>query len=310
MKLQQYADEHCGGDRFRAIYELMLHSGEGGFDPYVDELSQEEADFVVSLLTLDAMRIYGKDGFCKRVKAEQLAASLGTSTDEVKANRRNPFRKGLLIGILLVLGAIAADVLLAVLPLGISGSTAAIIGSALTGLAATALAERVILFAKYNRLRKMTAELPEGDPEGCANSEPESFEEAMAFYRQGEVDEPIDKAEAETRLRSAKKQNIKALLWMPVYLLAIILCAVLASKTGMIGKIAGVLILIGFLLWQWVAMFRRVRAARAVGNLRDADSLAKQAMEQRQGLIVLAMICIGGLYLILAVIGCAACFSV
>lgn len=183
VTLQEYADANCNGDRFRAIYELTLNSGEGGFDPYVDELTEDEANFVVALLTLDGFRIYGKDGFYQMIKTNQLAASLGTTVEEVQAQEKNPHAKGFLWGIGLVVGAIALSVLLAVLPTDNGADLAATGGSVAVGLASMNFATKLLSFLKYNKLRKMVAKLPDVDPEH-ANKEPESFEEAMAFYKE------------------------------------------------------------------------------------------------------------------------------
>ena len=182
LTLQEYADKYCGGDRFRAIHYLMLNTGEAGFDPYVDELTEEDANFAVCLLTMDMIRMYGKKGCYQLLKTNKLAASLGTTTDEVLARKKNPYTKGFLIGLILFAGAIGISVLLSCLD-AVSRDVADIGSSVLIGLASMNLAVKLIPFMKYRKLRRMVAKLPEPDPDAFSKA-PESFEEAMEFYRE------------------------------------------------------------------------------------------------------------------------------
>ena len=182
-KLQEYANAHCNGDRFLAIYQLMLTSGEAGFDPYVDELTEEDANFVVCLLTMDMFRLYGKEGTYQMIKTNQLAASMGTTSDEVEARKGNPYTKGFLIGLALLAGAVGLSVLLTCIPIH-NDSIAEIGASAAIGLASMNLASKIIPFLRYARLKRKVAKLPEINPDAFTNSEPASFEEAMAFYRE------------------------------------------------------------------------------------------------------------------------------
>ena len=181
--LQEYADSHCNGDRFLAIYQLMLTSGEAGFDPYVDELTQEDANFVVCLLTMDMYRLYGKKGTYQMIKTNQLAASLGTTTEEVEARKGNPYTKGFLVGLGLLAGAVGLSVLLACLPIA-DESLAEIGASVAIGLASMNLASKIIPFLRYSKLKRKVAKLPQINPDAAAKAEPDSFEDAMAFYRE------------------------------------------------------------------------------------------------------------------------------
>ena len=182
LTLQEYADKYYGGDRYRTIHHLMLNTGEAGFDPYVDELTQEDADFVVCLLTMDMIRMYGKKGCYQLLKTNKLAASLGTTTDEVLARKKNPYTKGFLIGLILFAGAIGASLLPIVFPI-LSNSFWIICASTLITLASMNLATKLIPLLRYSKLRRLAARLPEPIP-NAKEQNPESFEEAMEFYRE------------------------------------------------------------------------------------------------------------------------------
>lgn len=306
-KLQEYADAQCGGDRYRAIYELLYSGEKGSFDPYVEELSKEEAAFTLFLIRGSAVKAYGsEETFRKAEKANNLAASMDLELDDVKPETKNPYKKKLLVSLLGMVGAIAVTVGVALLNKRVNLGFLAYTGEVLMGLSALSIAEKLILCNRFRRLKRLAAVIP-SLPEAKENNKgPVPFEEAMAAFTAKMSKIPSVKPEAaEALVAAAKKRNVKALLWVPVYVVAMFVSMMVAAGVGLAGGIIGAVGLLGFSVWQVASMLRVLRKSKDISYTEGMDPAKLQKLQNRQSLCVLAGLCIAGLYLILTILGCA-----
>ena len=307
-KLQEYADTHCQGDRRRAIYELMHTGQEGSFDPYVDELSQEEANFTLAIIQLNMIKASGgEENFRKYWKAEELATKLDTSTQAVEQDGKNPFLRKLLWGLLVMACAVVIPIVL--MNIWADATWLPGLQSVLIGLASLQLADGLVNTLRFCRLKRKVKNLPPLQE----NTEPASYEECLAHYEKLGKDEkklPITSvADANTVLKTARKQKIKGLLWLPVYLIVILLAGVLAMKAGLTGSIIGCVAVLLFAFWQMRAVWRATLQTRDVVAGLPADDEQWTRMNNRQSIGVFTMLLLCGVYLIAAVVGVMLCIS-
>ena len=305
VTVQEYADLYCGGDRFRAIYELLDCEEKGSFDRHIDDLSQEEARFVLWFVRDAANIAYGgQAAFNKAVKANALAESLGVEIDDLQPDTPNPFAKKLRWSILSIFAAIAITVLISVINKHFNANIS-YIGEVLIGLAAMSVAGHITQFFRFRKLKKLAATLPTTEMLNAKTYSMPPFEEAFALFRQSNTYLPeIEKDEAERLLRNSRRQLGKTLLWSVGYLFAIMISVFAAFTTGIVGGIIGSLGLIAFGVWQMITLYRSLLKSKAVGNVKNVDEQQQKRMDTRQSLYALAAICLTGLYLILALIGC------
>lgn len=307
-KLKVYADAHWNGDRYRAIYEL-LHSGkENVFDEYVDELTQDEADFAFMVLHTGAVRVLGgEENFRKQVKAEQLALSLGTDTDTVAAAKRNPYAKSLWLSLVLLAAAIVLPPLLALL--FADRSWLYVFQAIAIGLAAGECAEKLLRTLRWRKIRRLLASIPAA-PKDVA---PPTYAECLAAYqeamRRHKPVQPTQSKEVTATLDHAKRQNLLALAWLPAYIVAILPVTALTQKGGIAGGVIGFAAMLCCFLLVCHRCFSRVIATRDALNGLSKETPGYDKLNTRQSLCVLAMLCILGLYLIAALIGCGMCIT-
>lgn len=305
LTLQEYADQYCGGDRFRAIYELVDSDVAGSFDRHIDDLSQEEARFVLWLVQNSAVKAYGGQKiFDKALKANTLAETLGVDIDSLQSETPNPFAKKLVLSIIGIFAAIAITVVISIINQHFN-TKIAYIGEVLIGLASMSVAGNITQFFRFCKLKKLASDLPSSEALKAKEYNPPPFEEAFALFNQSNASAPdIEREEAECLLRTSKKQIVKTLLWLMVFVVVAVICVFVAYGTGIVGGVIGALCLIAFFIWQMVTLFRRLIKSKAVGNVRGVDVQQQKAMDTQQSLLALAAIIIAGLYLISTVVGC------
>ena len=307
-KLKAYADAHWEGDRYRAIYEL-LHSGqENVFDEYVDELTQEEADFAFTVVRTGTVRAMGgEENFRKQLKAEQLAIKLNTDTQTVAAAKHNPYRKSLWLCLALLVAAIVLPPLLA--SLFADRDWLYVVQAIAIGLAAGECAEQLLRTLCWRKIRRLLATIPAA-PEALT---PPTYQECLDAYREilrsHKPVKPTQLEEVTATLDRAKRQNLLALAWLPVYIIAILPVAALAMKGGIVGGVVGFAAMLGCFLLVCHRCFTRVLATRDALNGLPRDTQGYEKLNTRQSLCVLAMLCLLGLYLIVAFVGCGMCIS-
>ena len=100
--LQQYADEHCNGDRFRAIYEIYQNGEKNRLEPYIDQMTKDESFFVLFIIKRDLTSMYGgTENLGKTILAEQVASFTDMTLEDIDQADENPYKplskKGLLI---------------------------------------------------------------------------------------------------------------------------------------------------------------------------------------------------------------------
>lgn len=297
--IQQYADEHCGGDRFRAVYDIMSSGVECALDPYVDSMSQEDATFAVILLQDDAIRIYGGEKSYKNVvKHYSLLSSLGL--EEEALQKPNPFVKPLLKQLVLLVCAIVVPALLTiVLP---DSSWLPVLQSILLGLFAMSTANALLPVLRFQKVKRFFKHLPDPDP--ATESQAISYEDALAMYEALSTPKSTPE-EAEEALRRSKKANISALVYYPLFVL-LTLTAIILSNLHVVAGCVGCALVAAFFMWKMSSAFKAVLSTRdAVAGL----NCQFPAMANRQSGCTLGMIGLGALYLLTGGIGIALCIT-
>ena len=150
-KLDEIANEKFNGNVQETIKYLMLNSGPQGFDPYVDELTQEEASFVVDLLHSEAIQIYGSE---KRYKEEIVKntalTTFGVTEEEVLKAPKNPYKASVLKNFLKMF--LAEGGILALGAAGLNPEILGLAGSVVTGLCAMTIASDMVNYFKYKKM--------------------------------------------------------------------------------------------------------------------------------------------------------------
>lgn len=315
--LQDYADAYCGGDRRRALYNLLFIGKNGRMDDYIDELNTAEANFVYDCMALNARRVFGGElGFKKVIKTETMAEQLDLSTDDIlNGTTKNPYKKQLQTGSLMLAGSILLVAVQALIrkhtDIDVDWLTTVI--SILSGISSLSVAEGLIGTIRFHRLKKRV----KNTPQARKDVEPPSFEECMEFHLERSKDlkeiPPATAEEAIQVLNTARKKNLRSLAFAPL-LLAIVLTVGVSIAVGNIvagtaGKlvtgISGIGGILAFAWWQIRAMAKATMATTNVVRGLDRTDPQWQRLNNRQSLCVLGMICIAGLYLILVTVGCA-----
>lgn len=310
--LQDYADEHCGGNRYRAIYELLFIAGENTLDPYVDEMSSDDATFTFMMMRLQSIRAYGStENYQKALKAESLAEQLKVSIDDVRAGIENPFKKKLLTEFLKLLGAVLLPGLAALLlkSMGVGYDWIFGIQPILIGLAAMSVSGALISFSRFRKLKKLLTEFPKP---AQLDTYP-SFEECMDAYaelgNQGKTYASSTPEEANAAMDAARKTNIIALLMLPVFAIVIIAAIVGAIAGGVVGCIIGCAAIIAFFFWQMRRVWKATLRTRNTTSGIPVGNPGRKPAEKRQSLYGLALILLGGLYILAVFVGCMLCIA-
>lgn len=300
--LQEYADAHCGGDRYRAIYEIMSSGEQYALDPYVDGMTQEDATFAVYLLREDAIKFYGGEkGFRNAVKVETLAAQMDVSAETAE----NPFRKKLLPDSLLLAGAVLMPAVLTYFlnRWQVGTSWLVVVQSVLIGICSLRLAETLMRFFRFRKMKRLQRKQTYNEtPDGSIRP----FEACMEGYRA--LFKSATPQEAEARLAVAAKKNWLAFgLWFAFVALTVIAC--LISMAGTAACVIGCTAVVFFALWQIRSAGKATFLTRDAVSGVPADDPKKQSLEKRQSLCVLAMMGIGALYLMVGAFGVAISIS-
>lgn len=289
--IQEYADAHCGGDRLRAIYDIISSGEECCFDPYVDSLTTEEANFTLLLLRNEAVWVYGGEAsYKKALRHYSILASLGLEEEDLK--KPNPFTKPLLKQLALLLCAVLIPaVLIGVL----DASWIASVQPILIGLTAMSTANALLSFLRFNKVKKYLASIDDLKPTGQPVHL--TFEEAMAQYN-SIMPPKSTPAEAEKALHDSKKANISVLSWYPAFCLLTTVSIFAAYMNPVAGSVCCALIA-AFFMWKVPYAFKAVlRAKKAVDGLPGAGQPQQNSFEKRQNGCAFAMIGLGLLYLL------------
>lgn len=179
--LQQYADEHCNGDRFRAIYEIYQNGEKKRLEPYIDQMTKDESFFVLFILRKDLSSMYGgTENLGKTLLAEQVASFTDMSLEEIKQTDKNPYKKPLKKGlIILVLGMVIS--VASVFFKESVASTIAIAGSIVIGMGALTLANTIMGYFNFKKAKRMSEDLK--PPKEVELTTQHTFEEQMEAFR-------------------------------------------------------------------------------------------------------------------------------
>ena len=209
--LQAYADEHCGGDRFLAIYQLISSDEKGALDPYVDGMTRAEANFTFHYLRLIAIQAYGSEkAYRNELKINRLLLELEQTEESVKNTKGNPFVKRLWKELAKLLAAILLP-LAAMLLFSLTAETVAIAESILIGLQAFNMADAIISVGKYRKLKKLMEQQP---PMQEVLDKP-SYETCLAMFQNGGG--AISVQETEKSFRTAKDERVLSWFLLPAY---------------------------------------------------------------------------------------------
>ena len=193
MTLQEYTDQFCEGDRYRAIYDRIHNGAKGSFDRYIEELSPEEARFAlwcVERATVEACG--GAKNFAKAIKAETLALELGVDTENLQPGSPNPFTKKVWLSIA---GVIAAILIAAII--SVTGKDMNYLGELFISLASVVAAGNLVKFFQYQKLKKWAKDIPTAEAVQEKEYCPPPFEAAIALFRQTNSVRPaIEKEDA------------------------------------------------------------------------------------------------------------------
>lgn len=318
--LQEYADLYCGGDRLRAIYELMFLPDvpAGYFDRYVDELSSIEATFVVCILEVIAIKGYGGEKeFRDSVKAEQLAAQLGVETEDVRKSNENPYFKKWLWSLLFLVLAIGVSVAAAI------WWHISFIGEVSIGLAATYMASVILPSIRFQRLKRLLARVPSQEEMVNVEGYVPDFETVInRFYASGFTypeagymgnqnypnNRPVlTEEEGKAQLLLAKKRLIRGLWMLPVCLITLFVLLMLSTIHSIVAIVAAVAFF-ALVAWVVVSMFRAVLRARD-GYLYIKDEEECQRYKTKQSGYVAWVVLLSCVYFLLTFIGCGLCIN-
>ena len=180
--LQQYADEHCNGDRFRAIHEIYQNGEKNRLEPYIDQLTKDESLFVLFILRRDLSAMYGgTDNLGKTIVAEQVASFTGISLEEIKQADENPFKRPTKTGLLMLALGIVISVSAVFFKGSSIASAIAVVGSIVIGTGALSIANTIMGYFNFKKAKRLSADLKA--PKEVELTTQHTFEEQMAEFR-------------------------------------------------------------------------------------------------------------------------------
>ena len=206
--IQEYADQCCDGDRFRAIYEMVRDSKDGEFSTHIDELTKDEARFVLNLTFSPISKMadeYGTD-----FVFTYLEMGKETLADAAK-EEKDVFTKPLIISSLMLVVSIALLVISSVL----DSRWGTIISSIFSGISSINMANFIMGYFKFRKAKKATDKLPVSVEEACEGRFP-TFEEAMEKFN---FIPTTSEEKAKRILHDSNKNTILSLLLLPLLLI-------------------------------------------------------------------------------------------
>lgn len=173
--LQEIADQHFSGNRYRAIYHLLDNEG---IEDYINEFSKEEAQFVLYVGEKHVIDTYGGEAaFCDAIMADIEAQDLGVTMETIRQKTKNPFAKKALLGIFALIIAIALAILRTTKK-SASFDILLPLSSVFIGIASL----NFINFFRYKKLQKKAKKLPSIETIKNTKIESPSFEEIYALF--------------------------------------------------------------------------------------------------------------------------------
>lgn len=236
LNIQEYADKHCGGDRFRAIWEMCQASKDGEFSKHIDELNQDEALFVLRYVDSPTSKM------AKNYGAEFSVAYITMGKDfliDVDKKEKNPFAQAVSKFSLMSVFAIAFIVFASVLDI----KWLLVIASSFLGVFAINMANIIMGFFKFRKAKRIINRLPVSIEKACECVFP-TFEEAMERFNR--KPETITEEQADGTIDEYKKKNVIAILLLPVCLFFIIVCSafIQESKVAILPCLASFVVMI------------------------------------------------------------------
>ena len=275
MDIQEYADAHCGGDRLRAIHSILCSDEKIPFDPYVDSLTKDEANFTFLLVCKHAIIHYGGEkSYQKALRCYSTLSSLGLEEEDLK--KPNPFVKPLLKHLAFLACAVFIPVVAQLFLTDVSWLTS------------------LLSLLRFNKVKKFFASLPaRTDDTPVKVSFDEVLEQYNEYLRSKTTPEVAEKA-----LQQSKKANISALIWLPAFSL-LNLVSMFASYANVIAGSVCCTLIPAFFMWKIPRAFRAVRRGKeAVDGLPDGGQAVQTPMEKRQQGCALGMFGVALLYLL------------
>lgn len=230
LTIQEYADKYCGGDRYRAIWEMCQASKDGEFSKHIDELNQEESLFVLRYVDSPTTKMIKNYG----VEFSKAYITMGKDfLIDVDKEEKNPFTQAISKPSLILVFAIAFMVLANILDIKWLLVTA----SSVLGIVSINMANIIMGFFKFRKAKRIINRLPVSIEKAC-ECVFLTFEEAMERFNR--KPETITEEQADGTIDEYKKTNVIAILLLPVCLFFIIVCSafIQESKFAIIPCIA------------------------------------------------------------------------
>lgn len=153
-KIDQLARDHFGGDVRQTLEHLLYQKGTHALDAYVDELTSEEAGFVMGLLEKDAVAYYGsEENFRRELKKNRLLVELGLEESDVR-DGKNPHAPTLFLRLILLSGFLFLTPFVTRLE-DILGLNAALLIAVITGLLAVLTVMALIPWMKFRKAKEL-----------------------------------------------------------------------------------------------------------------------------------------------------------
>ena len=180
--LQQYADEHCNGDRFRAIYEIYQNGEHGRLEPYIDQLTKDESLFVLFILRRDLSTMYGgTENLGKTILAEHVASFTDMSLEDIQQTDENPYKHTIKRGLIILSLGIVVTVSAVFFKGSDFASAIAVLGSIIIGTGSLSIANTIMGYFNFKKAKKISADL--SAPKDVELTTQHTFEEQMAEFR-------------------------------------------------------------------------------------------------------------------------------
>lgn len=180
--LQKYADEHCNGDRFRAIYEIYQNGEKNRLEPYIDQMTKDESLFVLFILRRDLSTMYGgTENLGKTILAEHVASFTDMSLEDIKQTDENPYKRPIKNGLLILASGVVVTVSAVFFKGSDIASAIAVLGSITIGTGSLSIANTIMGYFNFKKAKKLSTDLKE--PKEVELTTQHTFEEQMTEFR-------------------------------------------------------------------------------------------------------------------------------
>lgn len=154
-ELDKIANEYYDGDTLKAIKGFF--ENQQCIDSYVSEFTKEEAEYAYCLIMDDmAEKNGGRKQLGKKFAREIQLQQMNLTEEEILNAKKNPYKSNLLksfLKLLLIEGGVIS-VALAGNKINIDSSTLGILASTLTTMVSMDLANSILAYSKFKKIKK------------------------------------------------------------------------------------------------------------------------------------------------------------